>query len=57
MHNRGHQSDLASDPDADRLGCAAPLTLAADKWATLSGNQIGVLIAEYVLSRRQARAR
>jgi phosphoglucomutase/phosphomannomutase len=45
---------LATDPDADRLGVAAPLTAAADSpWQTLSGNQIGVLLAEYVLRHRQ----
>src|SRR5262249_53145733 len=43
---------LASDPDADRIGCAAPLNLpksaAADSWAPLSGNQIGVLLGEFL---------
>ena len=33
---------LATDPDCDRLGCAARLTPAADAaWGTLTGNQIG----------------
>jgi phosphoglucomutase/phosphomannomutase len=51
----GHQLILATDPDADRLGCAAPLTLdTAGPWATLTGNQLGVLLADYVLSRRRA---
>jgi phosphoglucomutase/phosphomannomutase len=41
---------LATDPDCDRIGCAAPLTLAPDApWHTLNGNQIGVLLADYVL--------
>jgi phosphomannomutase len=43
---------LASDPDADRIGCAAPLTTAKDSpWSTLTGNQIGALIAELLLRR------
>ena len=40
---------LASDPDADRIGCAARLTNKSE-FATLNGNQIGVLICEYLLS-------
>ncbi len=44
---------LASDPDADRLGCAAPLRLGCSDWLPLSGNQIAVLIADYVLRKRQ----
>lgn len=46
---------LATDPDADRLGVAAPLTLdTSGPWQTLNGNQIGALLADYVLSRRNA---
>jgi phosphomannomutase len=54
---------LASDPDADRIGCSAPLTLGKAKgdeapcdeapWKALSGNEIGALIGEYVLRRRR----
>ena len=41
---------LATDPDCDRLGCAAPKTLRPDaSWATLTGNQIGALLADYLL--------
>ncbi|MEL6896201.1 MAG: phospho-sugar mutase, partial [Planctomycetota bacterium] len=48
----GHDVILASDPDCDRLGVAAPLTLdTAGEWATVNGNQIGALLADYVLSR------
>lgn len=48
----GHQLILATDPDADRLGCAAPLTPdTAGPWATLNGNQISALLADFVLSR------
>jgi phosphoglucomutase/phosphomannomutase len=49
---------LATDPDADRLGCAAPLRYAgaettAAAWATLTGNQIGVLLTDFVLDARR----
>lgn len=41
---------LATDPDCDRIGCAAPLSLAKDAaWQTFTGNQIGALLADYVL--------
>ncbi len=44
---------LATDPDCDRIGCAAPLTTdSAGQWGTFSGNQIGAILAEYVLSKR-----
>tara|TARA_R110002049_G_scaffold72490_6_gene187419 strand:+ start:115610 stop:117442 length:1833 start_codon:yes stop_codon:yes gene_type:complete len=46
---------LATDPDCDRLGVAAPLTLDASMdWDTLNGNQIGAVLAEYILSKRKA---
>ena len=46
---------LASDPDSDRLGCAAPLTTKPGAvWATLSGNQIGSLLVDYLCERRKA---
>jgi phosphoglucomutase/phosphomannomutase len=45
---------LATDPDCDRLGCAAPLTTAKNAaWRTFTGNQIGALLAEYVLESRK----
>ena len=45
---------LATDPDCDRLGVAAPLTTDASMdWATLSGNQIGAVLAEFILSKRK----
>jgi phosphoglucomutase/phosphomannomutase len=45
---------LATDPDCDRIGLAAPLSSAADaEWATMTGNQIAGLLVEYVLERRQ----
>ena len=46
---------LATDPDADRLGCAAPKTLSPDsQWGILTGNQIGSLLADFLLSQRKA---
>ncbi len=45
---------LATDPDCDRMGCAAPLTLRpGSEWATLTGNQLGVLLSDYVLEQRR----
>jgi phosphoglucomutase/phosphomannomutase len=46
---------LATDPDCDRMGCAAPRTLAPHaEWATFNGNQLAALLADYVLSQRMA---
>jgi phosphoglucomutase/phosphomannomutase len=46
---------LATDPDCDRIGCAAPLTFSNDApWRTLTGNQIGALLADFLLESRQA---
>jgi phosphoglucomutase/phosphomannomutase len=45
---------LATDPDADRLGCAAPVTTRSQgPWKTLTGNQLGALLADYVLEQRK----
>jgi phosphomannomutase len=45
---------LASDPDCDRLGCAAPLTTdPKGEWATFTGNQIGALMADFILEQRK----
>jgi phosphomannomutase len=53
MH-AGADLALASDPDCDRIGCAAPVTFSADSpWKTLTGNQIGALLADYVLDTRK----
>lgn len=57
----GAELVLASDPDADRIGCAAPLTISkssADaQWSTLTGNQIGAVLAEFLLRRLKAAGR
>jgi len=46
---------MATDPDCDRLGCAAPKTFApGSQWVTLTGNQIGSLLTDFLLSQRKA---
>ena len=49
---------LASDPDADRIGCALPLPDrgwdAPPEDLVLNGHQIGALLCHYILSRKQA---
>ncbi len=46
---------LASDPDCDRIGLAAPLSARPNSdWETMTGNQIGAILAEYILERRKA---
>lgn len=46
---------LATDPDCDRIGVAAPMTLdTAGQWRTFNGNEIGAILAEYILSKRAA---
>ncbi len=45
---------LATDPDCDRLGVAAPLTSdRSGPWGTINGNQIGVLLTDFVCARMQ----
>jgi phosphoglucomutase/phosphomannomutase len=43
---------LASDPDADRLGVV--VRDAAGEYVHLTGNRIGVLLADYVIRKRKA---
>jgi phosphoglucomutase/phosphomannomutase len=51
---RGDDLVMASDPDCDRLGAAAPLTAAAGSgWQTFTGNQIAALLVDWVLSSRK----
>jgi len=46
---------LATDPDCDRLGCAVRKSLdASAPWTTLTGNQLGALLVDFLLSARQA---
>jgi phosphoglucomutase/phosphomannomutase len=46
---------LATDPDCDRLGAAAPRTPEiGSPWETFTGNQIGALLTDFVLERRAA---
>lgn len=49
---------LATDPDCDRVGCAAPVRWAPDApWQTLTGNQIGALLAEFLLQQTKEAGR
>jgi phosphoglucomutase len=43
---------LATDPDCDRLGVAAPRTTdSSGPWGTINGNQIGVLLTDFACAR------
>lgn len=49
---------LASDPDADRIGVGLPRTGdPAGEWITLDGNQIGALLAAFVMKQTADRGR
>ncbi|MEA4870642.1 MAG: phospho-sugar mutase [Christensenella sp.] len=45
---KGARVCLATDPDADRLGVAVKTK--QNEWLTLSGNQIGCILLEHILS-------
>jgi phosphoglucomutase/phosphomannomutase len=50
----GFELVMASDPDCDRLGVAAPKTKSlTGPWGTFTGNQIGALLCEYILATRK----
>jgi phosphomannomutase len=46
---------LASDPDADRIGCIVPSRGNDDDFTFLTGHQIGALLADYCLRKRRDR--
>jgi phosphoglucomutase/phosphomannomutase len=49
---------IASDPDADRIGVAVPATGdPKGEWVCLDGNQIGVLLAAFVMKQTEALGR
>jgi phosphoglucomutase/phosphomannomutase len=55
---RGADLVIASDPDADRIGVAIPA--AGDprgEWTTLDGNQIGVVLAAFVMKELEPQGR
>ncbi len=45
----GAEVCLATDPDCDRIGIAAPLVLNGGEWKTFNGNQIAALLCDYVI--------
>jgi phosphoglucomutase/phosphomannomutase len=50
----GAELILASDPDCDRMGAAAPVTTdISGEWKTLTGNQLGAVLSEYILNQRK----
>ncbi len=50
----GAELILATDPDCDRMGCAAPKTKdPAGPWGTFTGNQIAALLTDFVLEQRK----
>jgi phosphoglucomutase/phosphomannomutase len=56
--NRGADLVIASDPDADRIGVAIPAGgNPRGDWTTLDGNQIGVLLAAFVMKELEALGR
>jgi phosphoglucomutase len=55
---RGADLVLASDPDADRIGVAVPTTRdCKGEWTILDGNQIGVLLAAFVMKESEAQGK
>jgi phosphoglucomutase len=55
---RGADLVIASDPDADRIGVAVPVTRDTHgAWTTLGGNQIGVMLAAFVIKESEAQGK
>ena len=55
---RGADLVIASDPDADRIGVAVPASRdPRGDWTTLDGNQIGVMLAAFVIKESEALGR
>lgn len=45
---------LATDPDCDRMGCAAPVSKhKKNQWGTFTGNQLSALLTDYVCESRK----
>ncbi|WP_406700407.1 phospho-sugar mutase [Singulisphaera sp. Ch08] len=54
----GAELVLGSDPDADRIGVAVPVSGdPKGDWTTLDGNKIGVLLAAFVMKQTKATGR
>ncbi|MFN9445118.1 MAG: phospho-sugar mutase [Pirellulaceae bacterium] len=52
--HQGHRLILATDPDCDRMGCAAPETMdTSGPWRIFNGNEIGALLADFMLRKFQ----
>ena len=54
-HAQSARADLAvaTDPDCDRMGCAAPRHTDRSKdWETFTGNQLAALLTDFVCSQR-----
>ena len=50
----GGELILASDPDCDRMGAAAPVTTdSTGEWAVFNGNQLGVLLGDFIMTKRK----
>jgi len=51
----GAEIVMATDPDCDRLGVAGPVSYEEDAaWQVFTGQQIGAILADFVLASRQA---
>ena len=51
----GAELILASDPDCDRMGAAAPVTMdPKGEWKTFNGNQLCALLGDFIASQHQA---